>query len=144
VALPPLTDEERAAALEKAAAARRERAELKNRLKRGDTTLKQMLNNAETEELLSRMKVSELLRALPSVGSTKAKAIMKELEIAPSRRVRGLGERQRTALLNKFDSRSAARAQPRCVAPNSELVIDRNPSTSRTVTSAEGPILEGR
>ncbi|MGB8946062.1 MAG: integration host factor, partial [Streptomyces sp.] len=33
MALPPLTPEQRAAALEKAAAARRERAEVKNRLK---------------------------------------------------------------------------------------------------------------
>ncbi|MPY99229.1 MAG: integration host factor, partial [Actinophytocola sp.] len=39
MALPQLTEEQRAAALEKAAAARRARAELKERLKRGGTTL---------------------------------------------------------------------------------------------------------
>ena len=44
MALPQLTDEQRAAALEKAAAARRARAELKERLKRGGTTLKQVLS----------------------------------------------------------------------------------------------------
>ena len=44
MALPQLTDEQRAAALEKAAAARRARAELKDRLKRGGTNLKQVLN----------------------------------------------------------------------------------------------------
>ena len=43
VALPQLTEEQRAAALEKAAAARRARAELKERLKRGGTTLTDVL-----------------------------------------------------------------------------------------------------
>jgi hypothetical protein len=97
VALPQLTDEQRAAALEKAAAARRARAELKDRLKRGGTNLKQVLKDAETNE------VSALLEALPKVGKVKAQEIMTELEIAPTRRLRGLGDRQRKALLEKFD-----------------------------------------
>ncbi len=58
---PQLTDEQRAAALEKAAAARRARAELKDRLKRGGTNLKQVLTDAETDEVLGKMKVSALL-----------------------------------------------------------------------------------
>ena len=86
MALPQLTDEQRAAALEKAAAARRARAELKDRLKRGGTNLKQVLKDAETK-----------------VGKVKAQEIMTELEIAPTRRLRGLGDRQRKALLEKFD-----------------------------------------
>ena len=49
MALPQLTDEQRAAALEKAAAARRARAELKERLKRGGTDLKQVLADAEED-----------------------------------------------------------------------------------------------
>jgi hypothetical protein len=103
VALPQLTDEQRAAALEKAAAARRLRAELKDRLKRGGTNLKQVLKDAETNEVLGKMKVSALLEALPKVGKVKAQEIMTELEIAPTRRLRGLGDRQRKALLEKFD-----------------------------------------
>ena len=39
MALPPLTPDQRAAALEKAAKARKDRAEVKNNLKRGSTTL---------------------------------------------------------------------------------------------------------
>ena len=50
------------------------------------------------------MKVSALLEALPKVGKVKAQEIMTELEIAPTRRLRGLGDRQRKALLEKFDS----------------------------------------
>ena len=84
-------------------AARRARAELKDRLKRGGTNLKQVLTDAETDEVLGKMKVSALLEALPKVGKVKAQEIMTELEIAPTRRLRGLGDRQRKALLEKFD-----------------------------------------
>jgi hypothetical protein len=104
VALPQLTDEQRAAALEKAAAARRARAELKDRLKRGATTLTQVLKDAATDDAVGRTRVSEVLAALPKVGKVKAHEIMTELGIAPTRRLRGLGDRQRTALLEKFDS----------------------------------------
>ena len=102
MAVPPLTDEQRAAALEKATAARRSRAELKERLKRGGTTLKQVLADAENDEAVAKLKVSALLVSLPGVGKVRAAAVMEQLEIAPSRRVRGLGERQRQALLNEF------------------------------------------
>ena len=102
MALPELTPEQRAAALEKAAAARRARAELKDRLKKGETDLKTVLKNAETDEIIGKMKVSALLEALPKVGKVKAQEIMTELEIAPTRRLRGLGDRQRRALLERF------------------------------------------
>ena len=104
MALPQLTDEQRAAALEKAAAARRARAELKDRLKRGGTNLKQVLKDAETNEVFGKMKVSALLEAMPGVGKVRAAQIMERLEIAPSRRLRGLGDRQRKALLADFES----------------------------------------
>lgn len=65
MALPQLTDEQRAAALEKAAAARKARAELKERLKRGGTDLKQVLKDAEDNEILGKMKVSALLERCP-------------------------------------------------------------------------------
>lgn len=102
VALPQLTEEQRAAALEKAAAARRARAELKERLKRGGTTLKDVLAQADKDEVLGKMKVTALLEALPGVGKVRAQQIIERLEIAPSRRLRGLGDRQRKALLAEF------------------------------------------
>jgi hypothetical protein len=100
VALPELTEEQRAAALEKAAAARRARAELKERLKRGGTNLKDVLASADSDDILGKMKVSALLEALPGVGKVRAQQIMERF--APSRRLRGLGERQRKALLTEF------------------------------------------
>lgn len=102
MALPELTPEQRAAALEKAATARRARAELKEHLKKGETDLKTVLKDAETDEIIGKMKVSALLEALPKVGKVKAQEIMTELEIAPTRRLRGLGDRQRRALLERF------------------------------------------
>lgn len=102
MALPQLTPEQRAAALEKAAAARRVRAELKERLKRGGTSIKQVLADAEHDEALAKLKVSALLEALPGVGKVRAAQLMEQFDIASSRRVRGLGERQRQALLSEF------------------------------------------
>lgn len=102
MALPKLTDEQRKAALEKAAEARKARAELKAELKRGGTNLKDVLDKAETDEIIGKTKVSAILEALPKVGKVKAKEIMDELEIAQTRRLRGLGERQRRALLERF------------------------------------------
>jgi hypothetical protein len=99
-----LTDEQRAAASEKAAAARRTRAELMDRLKRGDTNLRQVLEDAETDEVLGPVRVSALLEALPRVGKVKAQEIMTELEMPHAHRLRDLGNRQRKALLEKFDS----------------------------------------
>ena len=66
MALPQLTDEQRAAALKKAAEARKARAELREKLKRGGTDLKQVLKDAETDETLGKMKVSALLVSLRS------------------------------------------------------------------------------
>lgn len=102
MALPQLTDEQRQAALAKAAAARKARAELKERLKRGGTTLKQVLADAENDDALAKLKVSALLEALPGVGKVRAAELMEKFDIAASRRVRGLGERQRRALLDEF------------------------------------------
>ena len=104
MALPQLTEEQRAAALEKAAAARRTRAELKDRLKRGGTTIKEVLTQSDNDDVLGKMKVSALLEAMPGVGKVRAAQIMERLEIAPSRRLRGLGDRQRRALLADFDA----------------------------------------
>ena len=102
MALPPLTPEQRAAALEKAAAARRARADLKVRLKSSGTSLADVLVSGETDEAIGKMKVEALLEALPGVGKVRAQRIMERLEISPSRRVRGLGTKQREALQREF------------------------------------------
>jgi transposase len=102
VALPPLTPEQRTAALEKAAKARKERAEVKNKLKTNDKTLPEVLKEGQTNDVIGKMKVSALLESMPGVGKVRARQIMERLGIAESRRVRGLGANQRTALENEF------------------------------------------
>lgn len=100
--LPPLTPEQRAAALEKAAQARRSRAELKAKLKNSSTTLAEVLEAGQTDCVIGKMKVSALLEAMPGVGKVRAQRIMEQLQIAASRRVRGLGDNQRRALEREF------------------------------------------
>ncbi len=105
VALPPLTPEQRAAALAKATAARRARADLKVALKKHQTTLSQILKDGETDEAIGKMRVLAVLEALPGVGKIKAARIIERLEISPSRRVQGLGVKQRQALEREFGNR---------------------------------------
>jgi len=102
VALPPLTPEQRAAALEKAAQARRSRAELKVRLKSSGASLGQVLADGDTDEVIAKMKVVAVLEAMPGIGKVRAQRIMERLEISPARRVRGLGVKQRQALVREF------------------------------------------
>ena len=97
MALPTLTDEQRKAALEKAAQARHARAELREKVKTGKVSLKEVLDS--TDPIAERMKVSALIESLPGYGTAKAAKIMDELGISATRRVKGLGARQREQLL---------------------------------------------
>ena len=102
MALPPLTPEQRAAALEKAAIARRERAAVKNRLKYAQGSLKEVIADGKENEVVGKMKVSALLESMPGVGRVRARQIMEEVGISESRRVRGLGQNQVASLLERF------------------------------------------
>lgn len=99
--VPQLAPEERQAALEKAKAARSRRAEVREELKSGKMTLEKVLTMKD-DPVVGRMKVSTLIETLPGYGKAKAEKIMKELEIAESRRLKGLGERQQKALLERL------------------------------------------
>ena len=103
MALPPLTPEQRAQALEKAAIARRERAAVKNRLKYAQGSLAEVIADGKSNDVVGKMKVSALLESMPGVGRVRAKQIMDEVGISESRRVRGLGSNQIAALLSGFD-----------------------------------------
>jgi transposase len=93
--LPPtLSPEQRQAALEKAAAARKQRAELKDRLKMGSVTLKELLDQGQNNEVIGKMKVLAVLESLPGLGKVKARRVMDEVGISDTRRVQGLGEQQ--------------------------------------------------
>lgn len=99
---PELSEEQRAAALARAAEARRIRAEMKELLKTGTITFAELLHRADEEDLIGGIKVESLLASMPGTGKVKAKRLMEKHEIADNRRLRGLGSRQRAALLSEF------------------------------------------
>src|SRR6185436_4861467 len=98
--LPTLSDEDRKAALAKAAEARRKRAELKS----GKRNLKDVLSK-NNDDTVGKMKVSNVLESLPGVGKVRARKLMEKLDISASRRIRGLGAKQRESLLAEFSNK---------------------------------------
>jgi hypothetical protein len=101
--LPPaLSPEQRRAALEKAADARRQRAVVKERLKAGEICLKELFDQGDANDVLAKLKVVSVLESMPGVGKVKARRLMQEMDISESRRLRGLGDNQRRKLLDRF------------------------------------------
>jgi hypothetical protein len=100
MALPTLTPEQRAAALAKAGEVRRARSEMLAAVKAGTLSLNAVLDRAaKGEEMVKKTKVTALIKALPGYGPAKAAKLMADAEIDENRRIGGLGERQRQALL---------------------------------------------
>jgi hypothetical protein len=93
-----LTHEQRVAASRAAVANRRRRAEVKKLVKSGDLSLQELFTLAEKEECVAQMRAYDLISALPAIGEVKAARIMKSAAIAQTRRIRGLGPRQREQL----------------------------------------------
>jgi hypothetical protein len=101
--LPPsLSPEQRQAALAKAAAARRLRAELKEKLKMGSLSLRELIDQGERDEIVGKMKVLSVIEALPGVGKVKARRLMEDVGISETRRLQGLGDNQRKKLFEKL------------------------------------------
>lgn len=102
MALPTLTPEQRKAALEKAAAARQLRAEVKNRLKSSRASLTEVIQESRANDVIAKLKVIDLLQSMPGVGKVRARQTMERLGISETRRVRGLGTNQIAALEREF------------------------------------------
>lgn len=96
---PERTASQRAEALERALAARQERANIRRQLKSGELVGREVLESCEQNEAWGALPVRSFLTALPGVGAARAEAIMREIDIAESRRLRGLGDRQRSELI---------------------------------------------
>lgn len=100
--IPTLTTEQRRENLEKAKAARQRRAAILKSVADGSYTVSDVLTIADSDETVSRMKVFSLLKACLGYGFARSQQLMKRLHIAESRRIRGLGKRQREELLEVF------------------------------------------
>jgi hypothetical protein len=109
--LPDLSPEQCPEAAGRGAAARKARAELRERLKSKGATVGDVLRQGETDEVIGKMRVSAVLESLPGVGKARAAKIMERLEISPTRRVRGLGANQRRALETEFGGEKVAAEQ---------------------------------
>ena len=105
MAIPQLTTEQLQAARAAATEARRARAALKARVRSGELTLAQALDQAGDDEVLAHVKVIDLLKALPRVGDKRAGLVMDRYDIAANRRIRGLGRHQLAGLKAEFGER---------------------------------------
>ncbi|MGO4859496.1 integration host factor, actinobacterial type [Arthrobacter sp. 2MCAF14] len=103
--LKALSPEERSDALEKAARARARRALAKEQLRTGELSFARLIKSAQTDEAIARMRVSELIEAVPGIGPVRAAAIMAEVGIAASRRLRGLGIHQSRSLIDFMEDK---------------------------------------
>ncbi len=103
MALPPqLTAEQREAALLKAGISRKRRAEVKVQIKNGELSIDDVLNLAESDEAIGKMRVKELLESLSGVGKVRVVSLMERLKISPTRRIQGLGKHQIKELRQEF------------------------------------------
>ena len=98
--LPTMTDEQRREALKKSAEARAIKARIKQQVADGTLKVSQVLDMQD--EAVRRIKVFQLLKAVPGVGTKKAEAFMEAHRISPNRRLAGLGKHQRAALIEAF------------------------------------------
>jgi guanylate kinase len=105
---PQLTAEQRVAALAKASASRKRRAEVKNQIKNGELSIDDVLSLALTDEAIGKMRVKELLESLAGVGKIRVISLMERLNISPTRRIQGLGRHQLKELRNEFVKTDAA------------------------------------
>jgi hypothetical protein len=95
---PSLSQEQRVQASRLAVANRRRRAEVKRLVKSGDLSLEELFELAKREECVAQMRAYDLISALPAIGEVKAERIMTRASIAKTRRIRGLGPKQRAEL----------------------------------------------
>ena len=99
--LPKLSDADRRAALKKAVETRQKRAQLKAEIKKGNVSLTEVLGRS-SDPIVGRMKVSDLLGSIPGIGKVRSQKIMEQLKISSSRRIAGLGSRQREQLVKEL------------------------------------------
>ena len=75
---------------------------MKNRIRRGAVSLAEVIGTEG--DVVGKMKISALLKAVPGVGPVRAAQIMQQAGIAEGRTVRGLGRNQRAALEQEFSA----------------------------------------
>ncbi len=95
--------DQRMEALKRANDIRVRRAQLKRDLKDGRVQIDELL--LDPPDWVSTAKVFDMLMAVPKFGRVKAARLLNQCRISQSKTVGGLSERQRTELVNLFNSR---------------------------------------
>lgn len=103
MALPKLSLDEKREALKKAQEVRSSRAKIRQNLKNGKTTIREVLANIN-DDVIAKMRVVYLLESLPRIGKIKTRKIMSDIGIDETRRIQGLGNRQKQALIERLGS----------------------------------------
>lgn len=96
---PPLSNDQRRLALTQALRARAARSQALQQLRDGDTDIETLLDLADRDRAVARIKVLDLVKTLPGVGPVGAQQLLDEIGIDGVRRLRGLGVRQRKSLI---------------------------------------------
>lgn len=99
---PKLTPAQRVAALDAAKQARRTRAAVKNQIRTGELRILQVIELASTNEAIAKMRVFELIEAIPGIGKVRATSILDKLGISNTRKIQGLGVLQLQKLKREF------------------------------------------
>ena len=128
---PQLTPEQRSAALAKAAASRKRRAEVKNKIKSSEFTIDTVLELSQSDDAVAKMRVRELLEALSGVGKVRANSLMEKLNISPTRRIAGLGRHQIKELRNEFMKTSHA------IRPGKLIVLSGPGGVGKSTVAAQ-------
>ena len=82
---------------------------MKSRLKHSGASISEVLREGQDNEVIGKMRVVDLLQAMPGLGKVRARQVMERLGIAESRRVRGLGAKQVAALQREFGAQDSTR-----------------------------------
>ncbi len=96
MALPKLSLEEKRRALKKAQEVRSKRAKIRQNLKNGKTTIREVLANIN-DDVVAKMRVVYLLESLPRIGKVKTKKIMNDIGIDETRRIQGARKPPKTS-----------------------------------------------
>lgn len=108
---PVMSTEDRVRALEAAKAARQERSALKARIRDGSLSFSAVIDIAQSNPVIGKMRVIELLESIPGYGKVRAQSLMDKCSISATRRLQGLGRLQLQALLSELSQPSAARGK---------------------------------
>lgn len=99
--IPKLTEEQRRENLEKAVRARRRRSAILKQVSSGELTVADVISIADGgDDDVARMRVFTLIKAVPGYGFAKTQRLMRRIGISESRRIRGLGPRQRAEVID--------------------------------------------